>query len=360
MACLRNFRYVLLCTLVLQSLSGFVLLALMIYHTTINSAKLSRSRSIENIYVVEGRILSDLPIRFWAELAKLSLQSCRNRPRTVVSLATFWGRLTRLQRCIDSLLQQSCRPDAIYVHISAVPRLADFQARVNDSRVDGSNSIGRSHGNRLVQSAADTEVITGISKNSIVKLNFISEGSDDYGPGTKLLATLNFERDPQTQIIVVDDDSIYRPDMVLRLVIAADILEQPAIGYSCQEFVFGKNMSLRYWPRGAEGSCHGALYGSLGALYQRRLFNETVFDFTNREACILHDDVYFGGHVMDQGFTPYVIGGPSTVSESHRQQLSSFVIVQDIMRKSGRDLHSECGASFSSGNPSNYGWLVGT
>ena len=53
------------------------------------------------------------------------------------------------------------------------------------------------------------------SKYSIVKKHVLPK---DYGPLSKLMGPLLVERDPSTIIITVDDDKLYAPNLVSKLV----------------------------------------------------------------------------------------------------------------------------------------------
>ena len=55
--------------------------------------------------------------------ARASAGFCGTRPRTVVTMSSFYGRHTGLPMVVDSILSQSCVPDAIYIFLSFGRRL---------------------------------------------------------------------------------------------------------------------------------------------------------------------------------------------------------------------------------------------
>ena len=50
---------------------------------------------------------------------------CGARPRTVVTMSSFYGRHTSLPMVVQSILDQSCAPDAIYIFLSLVHIVRD-------------------------------------------------------------------------------------------------------------------------------------------------------------------------------------------------------------------------------------------
>ena len=136
--------------------------------------------------------LATKPTRELVREARASGALCAGRPRTVVTLSSFYGRHASLPIVVESILRQSCVPDAIYVFLSVVP-LIDREFRHNKSRTVG-DEIG------------DFEQrLRGLSP--LVRLHMITRAEDDFGPATKLLPALRLETDPATHLITVDDDT---------------------------------------------------------------------------------------------------------------------------------------------------------
>ena len=99
-----------------------------------------------------------------------------------VSLSIIPHRIKYLDKTIDSLLKQSKKPDKIFINIPYKYRR--FSEIIEDNQIPK-------------------------FKNSIIEIT----RCDDYGPGTKLLGSLNkLKRD--SLIILVDDDNIYEDYMI--------------------------------------------------------------------------------------------------------------------------------------------------
>lgn len=108
--------------------------------------------------------------------------------RVVASLSSFPGRVEKVYETIRSLHTQSYHLDQVYLN------LPKNVIRLNISEESYGSSV------QHLQSLFPT----------FLTIRFC----DDYGPQTKLLPTLLTETNPDTVIIVVDDDVIYNYRMV--------------------------------------------------------------------------------------------------------------------------------------------------
>mmetsp|Transcript_59893 Transcript_59893/g.140088 ORF Transcript_59893/g.140088 Transcript_59893/m.140088 type:complete len:609 (+) Transcript_59893:55-1881(+) len=270
-------------------------------------------------------------------------QKCSDaRPRVVVTMSTFEGRLGNLKMALQSLAVQSCTPDAIYVFVSQNP----FTKSVIKGQRAGGNG-----GDGVVGDDAFWEDIARVHSSIIVK-----QTSDDWGPATKLLAALQVESDPSTWLITVDDDTKYHVDTVLALVLAAMNLpwnSSPALW--CEEaWADGyRSLKKRTMSRGEEGTVHGWCGGFAGVLFKRFMLGDHVFNFSQAPiGCRSHDDVWWGGHLLSAGNTPYLIDPGffsvewSPTSSSERQALSVHVL-DGMAKTSGSDLRSQCASWFA-------------
>ena len=106
--------------------------------------------------------------------------------RTVVSLTTSPKRLRTLKLTLHSLLNQTSLPDVIQVNLPSV------FLRTNET-------FPRNVFERL-----------SLLENPLIRVLW----HPDVGPLTKLLPTLETETDPETLIIIVDDDTFYPAHMV--------------------------------------------------------------------------------------------------------------------------------------------------
>ena len=279
--------------------------------------------------------------------AKASGQPCVQRPRTVVTMSSFYGRHQNLPLVVESILAQTCPPDRIYVFLSLAP-LIDREFRHNKTR-----SIGHEIG-------AFEAALKRMSP--LLELVIIDRAEDDLGPATKLLPALKRETNPQTRLVTVDDDTTYHEDLLLALALAADTTTDPvAVGFWCEEFGWSPETSYFFMHAtrrreclgmSVEGSCHGWLSGVGGVLFTRSVFDDSVFNYTSRpRGCWLHDDVWFGGHVAArQDAVAYLID-PGFQSrkvrriEKDRSRSSSYSQTLK-MREHGKDPEAQCASSF--------------
>lgn len=191
--------------------------------------------------------------------------------RVVVSLTTIPERDVLLVRHLQSLLHQTRMPDCIYLHVPRVSRKGqpyDWpHLRALARRVDPSGRV--------------------------VHVNCIET---DWGPITKLLPVLSLEPDRSTQLVLVDDDVIYDPRLLERLLDPA-YQRFPAVGFA------GRNRRLEY-------QCNLAtvnfdvhfLETFAGVRYARSLFPATSDAFgqwvtqmwQRQPRCVTTDDIIIG------------------------------------------------------------------
>lgn len=127
-------------------------------------------------------------------------------PRTVVTLATIPGRIEFVIPVLEKLLAQ--RPDRLYLWI---PRLL---------RRTGEPG------------AIPPELMSFQRRNPLLHVEMV----EDLGPITKLLPVLEHEPDPETRIVVTDDDSLVRhPAWLSGLV--ENLGPLSAVGYSGFRFL---------------------------------------------------------------------------------------------------------------------------
>lgn len=198
--------------------------------------------------------------------------------RVVATLTTLPGRYDKLVQTLQSLHRQTHPLDAIYLTIP--PRIE----RLNITFPPLPSSI--------------TTQCTVVSV------------PHDYGPLTKLLGALTREEDPDTFIVSVDDDIIYPPDMVEKLL--ANSAHHPGSvttvgGYSfngsfCHltlyqnKFPWINGFTFPHLP--ITGRRIEQVYGFSGVLYQRSHladYQEWVTLAQSDRDLFLNDDVVISG-----------------------------------------------------------------
>lgn len=189
--------------------------------------------------------------------------------RLVVTMTTLPGREQSLMRTLQSLAQQTRKPDQIYLWL---PRLTGFQLDLN--RIDPRVMV---------------------------------DNVDDLGPATKLLPTLALERDPDTRIVTADDDVEYPDVMLAKLTEASNESPEAAVGFTGWRLVSLVPHPVVEHYNEANPNCTTrhpvqVLEGTRGALYKRSFFAEDVFMHLARETAFrYHDDIFFGGYLAYRG-----------------------------------------------------------
>lgn len=207
--------------------------------------------------------------------------------RIVVSLTTIPSRLKFLDRVVRDLLNQTHLPDTIYLHI---PRYSKKENRPYD--VDS--------------------LRTFLPSDSRLLINIC----DDYGPITKLIPTLDLETDPETLIIIVDDDMHYYPDRIKQLLTYAEEYPNAAIGGDGWIISSGINF-LGYVYQPSQMTKVSILQGCSGCLFRRKFFphkGQDLLDFRDlnpdlRKSAILNDDLWISAYLASRHIDRYVHPG---------------------------------------------------
>jgi hypothetical protein len=106
-------------------------------------------------------------------------------PRIYVSLTTIPPRMANIGACVQSLLDQTVAAEKIFI---CIPQTYRRFGSADPLPID------------LSRFGARVELV---------------RPAQDYGPGTKLLGSLDLvPRTPETLLVLVDDDMIYRPHML--------------------------------------------------------------------------------------------------------------------------------------------------
>lgn len=199
-----------------------------------------------------------------------------------VSLTSIFDNQGRLLKTLQSILDQSLVPDAVFVHLSAEPYLKD--QGFPDRRIP----------HRGLKAFLDRN-------RDLVKVRWV----ENTGPYRKLLPLIRDIRERRStdeetvRIITVDDDLIYHPDVIFNL------FESGAAcaclrGFAMKVREVGELLSWGYWRkrRLASGSSvfHYAT-GVGGVLFTlpvfEGLFDVLLDDAIYRACCPTNDDIWF-------------------------------------------------------------------
>lgn len=212
-----------------------------------------------------------------------------SKERVVVSFTTLPDRIEYLSAMINSLLSQTRRPDAIYL---CVPEISQ---RKKTRYV-------------VPQEILNNRAITIITADK------------DYGPATKLIPAFLAERkNPDTKIIIVDDDQVYPRYHLECLNNWANLLPNSAVGGA------GCFMPDKYPPSKVLGkdSVVGSslrlsadklsyltqvdiLFGYASYVVRPRFLNDQLLDYSGAPtAAFFEDDVWVSGNLARNGVDRY-------------------------------------------------------
>lgn len=205
---------------------------------------------------------------------------CATPERVVVSLTTIPDRLDHIRPTLHSLLDQSRRPDGIVLNL---PWISLRQQR-------------------------EYHVPEYLERLSCVHVHRCDR---DWGPATKFLPTLQTEKDPDTMIIVTDDDQIYPRNMVEDFVEHAKKLPKAALcarGHAIPAAMVHTERDTIYGTAITEPRRVEIIQGSAGFLIRPRLFSDAIFDYeSGPPEAFFNDDVWLAGHFAGRGVERYVV-----------------------------------------------------
>jgi hypothetical protein len=189
----------------------------------------------------------------------------------VVSLTTTPYRIDTIKPVLDGIARQSIKPTRVYVNVP-------WRFKRDDTEY----------------------VIPAWLK---AYPNIIINRTKDYGPATKLIATLEKEHDPKTIIITMDDDQVYPRYAVRDLVkqyLFDDYSENAAITGWGLNFIFFQDNDMYYRPvtLGNENSL--IVIGTSVVAYKREFFKDDIFLLTDNlpKSCFLSDDLMISAYLL--------------------------------------------------------------
>ena len=228
------------------------------------------------------------------------------KPRVVISLTTTPQRIVDLRPVLKSLVAQTFPVAAIYLNVPYVsvrfnvtykipPELAEFPIKINRC--------------------------------------------EDFGPATKLIPTLQQEKDPNTLLITVDDEYVYPASLVEDLVRHISRWPHAAYNYAGQ-VVEVDEQSGELAVRSADIApwdgiaAVDILEAFLGAIYKRSFFGDSISDIPPR--CWTTDDVWISHHLASRGIPRIRMPMPHAYPQVTRNDLIAPLRANNI----GGDNHN--------------------
>ena len=214
----------------------------------------------------------------------------------IVSMTTTAKRTPFLERTLSSIQCQTVKPSSIQINIPSSYLRPELETVDVDSIPDG----------------------------------FTIFRCDDYGPATKLLPTLKRYEQQDVVIIYCDDDRIYAPNWIERLLTVHEENGGCCVGdemYDIPSYVNSLSMakttayrlnrilSLGMWSPRKRNTARGViLEGYGGVLVRPSFFDETVFNMPKEFFPV--DDIWFSAKLAERGI-PIKYSGRKPAEKSH-------------------------------------------
>ncbi|KAI9019647.1 hypothetical protein DFJ74DRAFT_673921 [Hyaloraphidium curvatum] len=229
----------------------------------------------------DRKTLTPLQRLYTSVLPPLRQRNRPKRPRVVISLTTVPPRVLHIRSTLDTLVNQTMKPDMIYL-----------QMPKSSERFKDGYWIPR----------------------WLRKLPITVNRCDDRGPATKLLGVLPLESDPDTLIILADDDMIYPPDMVSDLVsrfLGAG--SRTAVGYAGQVIEMDNGRLRVQTAQSVYHSSAGVdvLEAFRGVVYRRGWFDASLERIPDE--CLRTDDIWIAAHLARKGIPRVKLEQPTSV-----------------------------------------------
>lgn len=202
-----------------------------------------------------------------------------------VSLTTIPSRLSRIHLTLESIKNQTLKPDRINLCIPEICKKENCEYNLPNTILN----------DPLI---------------NIVKCK------KDYGPATKLLGSLEICGNPETIIITVDDDIIYDTKLVERLYEYSKTNPNSAIGFcgwNIEDLLESKEVfynKLMYEEKCnfKNGTTVDILEGWRGVLYKTSFFDMNIFNYSNApKSSYFVDDVWISGNLKIRGIERKII-----------------------------------------------------
>lgn len=262
--------------------------------------------------------------------ATAAVRRATKRPRVVAAFTTFpiGARMKGLAGMLQSLADQSWPLDAI------IMSLPDHVERISPE---------------MLPIPPEAYEYSRQYKNLVV------HQTTDRGPGTKLLGALEVEKDPDTVIVVLDDDTYYHNDTVLTLMSTMLSFDQDvAPAFMCEEVIESWSGKRRWAYQSHEGFCHGFASGYAAFAVRPRFFDHKVWDLSQGPVgCRLHDDVWISGSMLvGRGIRPYLVrpGFDSVagqyIKDDGKRQEESVNVANRHAQERGLDPQGDCVSFF--------------
>jgi hypothetical protein len=255
----------------------------------------------------------------WAELGRylalqsglISMRSAPTAHKVYITLTTIPDRIGKIRPVLDSLWDQSLRPEKIILNVPAI------SARFPEP----------------------FEIPAFIKNRSYVEVNF----SEDVGPATKLLPTLRkFQHEQDVTLIVVDDDQVYPRGLVAHYcrtspkypeaVVALCGCEPPNGGkHGERKILHGAGIRIfRPYANAKAPVLVDVVQGASSYCLRPVFFDGQIYDL--HESAYHADDIWVSGHLANRQVMKYVV--PADFAYA---RIDAYPTPQSLRKTSNRD-----------------------
>lgn len=199
----------------------------------------------------------------------------------IVAMTTLPGRIDKIFPAINSLIDQTVKPDRIYLSLPSYSRRHKIAYHIPD----------------------------GLINHPLVK---IIPSDRDWGPATKLIPVLkDKETRPETLILAVDDDNIYPRTILSTFLRYARVMPNAALSLRGCHMPASRRWEDSLAFKGAQISKPvktNIIMGCGGILVKPRFFDEDLFDYDKAPPqAFFVDDIWISGHLARRNIPKYVI-----------------------------------------------------
>ena len=206
----------------------------------------------------------------------------------VVTLSTIPPRIEKIWPTINSILLQTALPSKIYVWIPKQYK------RFNNASIK--------------------KIPDFLMAHPLIEVNLIDE---DYGPATKLLPCLKMDLKPETKIVVVDDDKLYKPKLIQLLDNFSTKKQNAAITINGTNIITS-NKKRSFKGKRPHTKKVNILHGNGGYLVRQKFFSQSIFTHPHDyPELFYHDDVWISGNLHQTNTKIYIT--PNNWTKSCKQ-----------------------------------------
>lgn len=150
------------------------------------------------------------------------------------------------------------------------------------------------------------EFISQYKNLKIIKTDY------DYGPSMKLLPVLEYEREPESIIITIDDDHVYNEEFLETILKYSKQYPDCAVGFDGWNVrsLIEKNKFEFFYENLDEPVSADVLAGFRGVLYKKKFFTDDIFDYEGfPKIAFMQDDVWISAHLAKNNIKRLILPG---------------------------------------------------